>query len=264
MSIGGSSQKSSSSTARDAFDIGQQFSMGGSYLDPTQQAGQNWLTQSFQNRNMLDAGTGQGFQQYRQASGNLLNQAQQGVSGYLPGFAQAAQYGQQQLSRFATQGNPYLQNAIGALGQDFGQFYREQLLPGIGSQYALAGQRGGSRQGIAEGLAAQRVAQEFGQQAAGMRLGAYGQQQQASQALAGLGQSGLYAGYGALGDLAGTQQGTMAGYQGMNFLPFQIGSGVIGAPSVLNYNMGGGYNLGMDRTRSTSKGSGASMQLGFT
>ena len=59
--------------------------------------------------------------------------------------------------------SPYLQQQIGDLGQNIGQFFNQQLLPGIASDAGGYGQFGGSRQSIAQGMGAQQALQSFQQ-----------------------------------------------------------------------------------------------------
>ena len=69
--------------------------------------------------------------------------------------------------------NPYLSQQIGGLGQDIGNFYNQQILPGINQQASYAGGTGGARGQIAGGLAAQAALQQFQQGATGLRSSAY-------------------------------------------------------------------------------------------
>lgn len=249
--IGGSSNKQSTQSDSTGFDISR------SYLDPQQLAAQQQLVAQYQ---QAAPGLGQmpGFDRSQMFSG----MGQYASAGQLGGFGQklgeAAQYGMGQLGQFAGQSNPYLNQQIQGLATDAGRMYREQLLPGIGNQAQLAGQRGSSRQGIAQGLAAQGTMDAFLQQANAMRSGAYGMQQQAATDLAGMSPYVTQA-YGAAGDLYG-QQGQLANqYAQTNLqaqmMPFQIGSQVIGAPSVLQ------NSFGYDTSKTRSKGSFASMNI---
>ena len=260
MSVGGGSSKSSSSSNSEGLKYGANYTQGGAYLDPLQQQAQLQFQQQF---NPMLGPLGPGVTNAVNQSRAYLTGAQNQLTGAMPAWMQSARAGMGQLQQFAQQNNPYLNSQIHGLGQDLGRFYREQILPGIGGRYAQAGQRGGSRQGIAEGQAAGRIGEEFAQQANAMRMGAYGQQQAAAGQLAALGQQGLYSGYGALGNLAGTNMQNMLGYQGMQLNPFQIGAQIYGAPSVLSWNQGGGFDYGYEQSSSQSKGKGSQAQVGF-
>lgn len=156
--------------------------------------------------------------------------------------------------------NPYLQenvkNALGAVSQNF----QENILPSIGTDAALFGQRGGSRQGIAEGIAAREANQQAGAIASQMYGSAFDQGQ--TNRLAAMQQAG-----GLIGGAAdAASQGIAAGqslanlgmlpasaYQQastMGFSPLQAQASVIGAPTVL----GSSYS----RSKSKAYGGGGS------
>lgn len=107
--------------------------------------------------------------------------------------------------------NPYLSQQIQGFGADLGNFYQNQILPGIQSSAGIAGQFGGSRQGVAAGIAGQDLGRQFAQGATQMRSNAY------DTGISNLGQ--LYN----LG---------MAPYQAM-WQPFQNLQGMIGNPAIL-------------------------------
>ncbi len=55
----------------------------------------------------------------------------------------------------------FVDENIAALGEDLGQFFNEELLPGITSEAVGGGQLGGGRQGVAQGKAIESVGREF-------------------------------------------------------------------------------------------------------
>ncbi len=63
-------------------------------------------------------------------------------------------------SRVSGEGG-FVDENIAALGEDLGQFFNEQLLPGITSEAVGGGQLGGGRQGVAQGKAIESVGREF-------------------------------------------------------------------------------------------------------
>ncbi len=63
-------------------------------------------------------------------------------------------------SRISGEGG-FVDENIAALGEDLGQFFNEQLLPGITSEAVAGGQLGGGRQGVAQGKAIESVGREF-------------------------------------------------------------------------------------------------------
>lgn len=271
---GGSRTKSRSKSESEGFDLSYQEtgSQSGSYLDQQQAAAQGQLQDRFFSPGefaRLRATPGlQGNRQevvgdFRRAGNQLGNVTQN--------LRRHASQGRNMLQQFGEQANPYLQGQIRGMVQDAGQMFREQILPGIGSNAQLAGQRGSSRQGIAEGLAAQRSMQELMQGVQGLRSQAYGMQQQAATNYANLGNQAMFQGY----------QGQLAAAQGMGGAsnqfaqtglyaaqqPFVIGSQVVGAPSVLNQSSSYGYGMGLgydtSRSESTSRGESANFEFGL-
>jgi hypothetical protein len=259
--LGGSQSKSSQSSESQGTSYGQQASQ--SYMDPRQLQNQLALQQMYMNQ-APQMGQLPGFaaqqtvgMQGLQGNANALGQFAGNVGAY-------ANQGMQGLSQFARQDNPYLQNQINGLAQDAGQFYREQILPGIGGNAQLAGQFGSSRQGIAQGLGAQRVGQEFMQAAGNMRMDAYGQQQNAATSLAGMApvanqaygmQTGAFGQYNAMAD---QYANTALAQQAM---PFQIGSQVITNPNVLQNSYG--FDIAQQTAKSKGKSSSMSLQGSF-
>lgn len=306
MSLGGSQSKSRSfsETSRDSFNVG--VSQSGSFLDAGQAANQQALvnqfmpaldtssiTQGLEQGNQLvnrsvRPGLGQNIQDFRSNLAGDVDAMRQSLVGqgtFLGDLQAQAQGAQANFAQFAQQANPYIDSQISNFGADIGRNLREQILPAIGGQAQMAGQRGGSRQSIAEGLAAQGAQRQFASGAANMRSQAYGQQQAAAQALAGLtNQSmGQFAGLQQAGQaqlaglgLQGTQgltalqqAGIGQGLSGVNQLaqsqlaaqlqPFQIGAQVVGAPSVLQQSQS--FDIGAETARSKSRGSGGSTGL---
>lgn len=238
MSLGGNSQKSSSSATSDKLGVSQSQS----YLDPAQAAAQQTNIQGFNQAlgnydQTAAAQQGQGF--VNQASALA---AKPGTSG---------QFG---LGVFAQQQNPYLQSQINQFGGDMSRQFGRQLQQ-IGGGYQGAGQRGSSRQGIAEGLAAESAQRQYQQGVTGMRSAAYNQQQ---QAMTDLGQQQLQARQ-LQNQSIQTGMDALATNTANQFQPFAIGSQVIGSPSTLN----SAQSLEIARSRADSSGSGAGFNIGF-
>lgn len=120
------------------------------------------------------------FSQIFGQAGNLAGQ------GLQPGgpLQQQGQGFLDTIQQFSQQGNPFLQGQIDVLGQNIQQNLSQNILPGIGSQAAIFGQRGGGRQGVAEGLAAQGAQQQFAQGTQNLLF--QGGQQQLGAAQAGI------------------------------------------------------------------------------
>lgn len=90
--------------------------------------------------------------------------------------------------------NPYLQQYAEAAARPLMQNLTESILPSLGSSAELAGQYGGSRQGIAEGIAARGTQQAIADQNSRIFSNAYGQG--LNTMMQGIGQSGNVANLG--------------------------------------------------------------------
>ena len=272
MSLGASSSSSRSSSQSSSLQMGEDYQLTGSYLDPVQQQQQLAFQGQFADRLMGPGGPGIGQQnqQLRRWTGNdrrRLNAFSGQTDARMRDFRQDYNQGAGALNMFAQQNNPYLQAQIGQLGQNIGQQFREQILPGIGSQATLAGQRGSSRQGVAEGIASRGAMQAFAQGATGLQNNAYNQQLAAAQSLGQMGLAGQqFSGQQTLGaqQLRGQLSNDSFARQASNtFMPFQIGSSVFGAPQALNFGMGYGYDYGQSQSSSKGKGKSAGLDVGF-
>jgi hypothetical protein len=260
MSIGGSSERSSSSTntTRDAFTVSR------SQIDARQRQMQEQLFSQSQGL-QGQATTYQGNAAQANAGWNTANLRAGGFNAdAVAGYQGGAMQGMDRLSQFSQQQNPYLQNQINQFGNDLGRQFTEQIIPGIRGGATVAGQRGSSRQGIAEGLAAQGVQQQFARGVTDMRMQGYGQQQAAAGQLASLGQQGYGTAAGLRNQNIGMRADNNAQYytnqQALGLRPFQIGQSIVGAPSVLQNSMG----IQTERSRSTSSGRGTSANIGLT
>lgn len=241
MSLGGSSQKSSSETNR--FGYNQSTSA----LDPQQLAAQQQNVQGFRDQlQQYQGGNFGGGQAQMQRQQNQLFNQNANIAGNNDLDSMRFQ------RQFAQQGNPYEQAMIANFGQDIAQQYN-RMLPGLGGEYAAAGQRGSSRQGIAEGLLGQGAMQQFAQGANNLRFQGYQDQgiqaQNAVQNQFGLREQQLNA----------IQQGSnlQQQNQALQFNPFVVGQQVIGTPTALT------NSFGFDIAESKSKGKGAAANIGF-
>ena len=259
----GSSSRQRSSSERYGIDYGYQGSQ--SYLDPRQaQAQQRFQGRFFSPGTFGNLSATPGLEGARQQITNDFQGVQNRAFDYGNNLRSMSRGGMDRFQQFTQQQNPFINQQIAGLAQDFGQLYNEQILPGIGNQAQLAGQRGSSRQGIAEALGAQRVAQEFGQAATNLRAGAYGQQQQAAQQYAAMAQAGAMNAYGVANQASAGQAQMQNAFNQTRLAgaaqPFIIGSQVIGAPSVLSQSYG--ENFGYDYSKSKSSGKSASVGFG--
>jgi hypothetical protein len=173
----------------------------------------------------------QAAQQYSRAMSQNIGGQSAGLVGNL--FGGAGPYAQAgtnpaiaNLMQRSQAGNPYIEQQVAGLGQDLGNFYRQQLLPGIASQAGLAGQPGGTRQGIASGLAGQGIAQQFASQAANLRGGAYALGNQAALGAGNLAQASV-------ANLPNLYNLGMAPFMAQ-WLPLQQYAGLIGDPTLVS------------------------------
>ena len=128
-----------------------------------------------------------------------------------------------------TGGNEVLQQQIDLLGEDVGQFFNEQLLPGITSDAVAGGQLGGGRQGVAQGRAIQEAGNQFTRGATALRAGDITARDAAAGTLAGNTVAGAQVGLQGLGGLAGiADMGFSAGLS-----PYERLAGILGGPTVL-------------------------------
>ncbi len=95
-----------------------------------------------------------------EAANSLFNSGQ-GFLGSLQEQAAGTDVSGQFLSDRISGEGGFVDENIAALGEDLGQFFNEELLPGITSQAVGGGQLGGGRQGVAQGKAIESVGREF-------------------------------------------------------------------------------------------------------
>ena len=184
--------------------------------------------------------------------GDLLQAGGQGLSnigniqgqlgGNLQGFG-ATGDASQALRAQAFGQNPELQNQINLLGQDIGQTFNQQILPGIQSEAIGAGQLGGGREGVAQGLGIQSALGEFQRGASTLRSDDINRQLAAAGQLGqlGLGQQAQTAGQ--LGQAGQLNLGAIDSLQSLfnlGLAPFaaEFGgleqlAGIIGDPTIL-------------------------------
>lgn len=90
-----------------------------------------------------------------------------GGTRFLEGLGEDA--GTNYLTSRITGENPLLEENIGALREDVGRLFTEQLNPAITSRAVAGGTLGGGRQGVAQGLATETAAREFTRGALALR-----------------------------------------------------------------------------------------------
>lgn len=127
--------------------------------------------------------------------------------------------------------NGVLNEQIKALGTDLGNFYNQELLPGINSDAVAGGQLGGGRQGVAQGLAATGVAQQFASGSASLRAS---DQAQRLQAALGLGNQTGAAGIAGLQGITPLMDLANTGYNA-KFSPLLTLAQILGNPTILTH-----------------------------
>ena len=228
----------------------QSQSSSRSFVDPQQQPFLSNLrsqAQSLQQSQQAPLGQaafdlgGQLSQTGQQGITNIGN-IQQALGGELPGFGASAD-AQQALRQQAFGENPELQNQINLLGQDIGQTFTQQILPGIQSEAIGVGQLGGGREGVAQGLGIQSALGEFQRGASTLRSDDINRQLAAAGQLGQLGLGQQQQTAGQLGQAGQLNLGAIDSLQGLFNLglsPFaaEFGAlnnlaGIIGQPTLL-------------------------------
>lgn len=125
--------------------------------------------------------------------------------------------------------SPVLDEQISALGEDIGQFFREEINPAITSEAVAGGALGGGRQGVAQGRAGAAAGREFQRGATALRAGDIAARDAAA---ATLGQQRTQAAGVGLGGLAGVQGIAEAGF-GAELAPYQALASILGPQTVL-------------------------------
>ncbi len=143
-------------------------------------------------------------------------------------------------SRISGEGG-FVDENIAALGEDLGQFFNEQLLPGITSESVSGGALGGGRQGVAQGKAIESVGREFRRGSLEIRNADLRERTEAARQLSAqklsAGQAGL-AGVQSQFDLA--QAATLA-----PFSPFLTLAQILGPTTTLSDSSSSSMSLGI-------------------
>ena len=161
--------------------------------------------------------------------------------------------------------NPVLQDQIDLLGEDIGQFFNEELLPGITSQAVAGGQLGGGRQGVAQGRAINEASAQFRRGATALRAGDIGARDAVAGGLAGNAVQGAQVGLSGIPALAGVADlGFSAG-----LAPYERLAAIMGGPTVLGSSFSNSadfaeaFSSSFGLSQATSKSKSKSAKIGF-
>lgn len=151
---------------------------------------------------------------------------------------------------------------LGALKTQLGDFFNENLLPGITSRGVSSGTLGGARDAVELGTATKQIGNTFSTGAASIISADQAARDAAAGKLADVTNQGAATGLSALSSLYGLQQGT----QTAGLLPYQLLSSIIGGPTVLGSSSSqsgssstgvqGSTSYGFDTATSQSTGQG--------
>jgi len=224
--FGGSKQRSQSTARSSAFDIAQSGSVSAGVSAGGAQSSQAIAFEDVFAR-LFGGAEGAAAGLDPSMLSGAANQLFSGGLGFLDNLSGGP--GADFLQSRVAGESPVLGEQIGALGEDIGRFFNEQILPGITSEAVAGGSLGGGRQGVAEGFAADTAGREFQRGATSLRAADI---QARDQAAATLGQqriAGAQAGLGGLGGLAGIAN---LGF-GAELQPFERLSALLGQQTVL-------------------------------
>lgn len=150
--------------------------------------------------------------------------------------------------------SPVLDEQIGALSADIGQFFREEINPAITADAVAGGTLGGGRQGVAQGQAAGAAGREFQRGVTALRSGDIAARDAAAGTLGA--QRTQAAGVG-LGSLSGVQGLAESGF-GADLAPYAALAGILGGPTVLNQGASQQFASSEDFARAFSESFGFS------
>lgn len=129
--------------------------------------------------------------------------------------------------RLTGDNNEVLNAQIGAIGEDLGSFFRDEINPTITGNAVAAGALGGGRQGVAQGSAVSDILKEFSTQAANLRAQDITNRDAAALGLLGAQNANAQTGVSAIGQLSGLTSDTAA------LDPYSQLAQILGAPTVL-------------------------------
>lgn len=232
--IGASSSKSSAQSTSNEYGYSNQGSSSNSLSQGSSQSTGGSTGRSFTDLAFQDL--------FSSLYGNAAGAAAR-TADAAPGFSEQAQTlfsgGLSFLDNLGG-GDPYLEGRvsgndglvdeqIGALGEDLGSFFRDELNPAITSRAVAGGTLGGGRQGVAQGRAIDAVGEQFRRGATDLRVADQAQRDAAARDLMTNRTAASTAGLGALPGLLGVAQGGF----GAELQPWEALAGIMGGPTTL-------------------------------
>ena len=152
------------------------------------------------------------------------------------------------------------QEQINTLGANLGDFFNQQLIPGITSQGVSTGTLGGARDAVARSLAAKEVSGQYAQGVSQILGTSQAQRDAAAVAAMGGQQAGAGTGLSALSSLYGLASGgAMAG-----LAPFLSLAQILGGPTVLTQQQGTSYGTSYGTSSSSDIAQAISNALGLS
>jgi len=152
---------------------------------------------------------------------------------------------------------------LDVLKTSLGDFFNEQLIPGIASEGIATGTYGGSRGDVAKAQAAKAVSGQFATGAASILNADQAQRDAAAANLGGLKVQGAQVGTDLISQMFGLAQGGATA----GLLPYQILSQIMGGPTTLTDSESGsqsyGFDFGSSTSQSHSQGSSIGVGLGI-
>jgi hypothetical protein len=184
-------------------------------------------------------------------------------SGFMSSLGQDA--GTQYMQDRIGADNPELQQQIAFLGEDLGNFFNEQLMPGITSQAVGGGQLGGGRQGIAQSAAMREVGSQFARGASAMRSADIGARDAVAGQVAGNTADQAAVGLGGMSPMMGIAN---AGFSA-GMAPMERLASILGGPTTLNNSFStsadwaNAWSNSYGESQATQSSSGKAFSMGF-
>lgn len=229
-SIGGSSSSSESQSTSQ--------STANSFVDPSQQPFLDFLRNAGVNATANVIGRDQGL---FKTSADLLGQGKDFLGQLAGAGSGLVGFGGQEL----------VDTQISQLGADIGDFFQNQIIPGISRDATAVGALGGGRDEVARGAAAGEALDAFSRGSVDIQRGAEAQRLQAGIAAEGFATEASLGGLSSLAQLFGIAQAPFAA----QLDPLVQLAGILGGPTVLQQSQ--------SSSQSTSESDSSSFSVGF-